>query len=259
MRAWRAAQPDARAPILPEDVVLRDVPRAQGGGIDCIAPDPLGGPIVHFHGGGFVTGSPWTHRCVGAWLSHVLRRTVWLCPYPLAPEAALPRQAEAASERLRQARDRFDGRLILSGDSAGGMLALWAYSMSGPEMRSSVDAMLLFYGYFGHMLTTGSECDGLGPRSTRAMMNRLDPKGVMKGNALLDPFNPKFAMPRRTIAVGAARDPLLENTRRLEAVHPGVQMLTAAGLGHGFLSTDRQTAEGLKVLFSLADMLFSGR
>ncbi|MDF0600548.1 alpha/beta hydrolase [Psychromarinibacter sp. C21-152] len=226
-----------------------------GGGLDCVPRDARAGALVHFHGGGFVTGSPWTHRCVGAWLAHVLRRIVWLCPYPLAPETTLPRQADTAALRLWQARIRFGDGLILSGDSAGALLALWAFARSGAALRPAVEATLLFYGYFGRVPVTGPERDGLGPASVRAMQDRLDPEGRMPGDAMLDPLHKDFPLPTRTVALGAARDPLLENTRALATAHPDVRVLTAQGLGHGFLSTPTQTAAGLAEVRRLSDLL----
>ena len=183
LRQWRNAQPEVTRPILPADVTLRLVPETSGGGIECRPTDAEAGIVLHFHGGGFVVGSPHTHRCVGAWLAHVLRRVVWLAPYPLAPEATLPRQPVHAAAVLKQAVEKSGGPVILSGDSAGALMALWAFSGSDQNARASVEGALSFYGWFGSLPSDGPEVDGLGPDSVAAMRDRLDPKGSMEGKA----------------------------------------------------------------------------
>ncbi|KAJ55069.1 hypothetical protein ACMU_15040 [Actibacterium mucosum KCTC 23349] len=85
------------------------------------------GPVIlYFHGGGFVAGSPQTHRKLAARLSVLTGLPVVLPPYRLAPEHRLP----AAQHDALAAADWLIGqgvaadRIILGGDSAGGGLAL---------------------------------------------------------------------------------------------------------------------------------------
>lgn len=85
------------------------------------------GPVIlYFHGGGFVAGSPQTHRKLAARLSALTGLPVVLPPYRLAPEHRLP----AAQHDALAAADWLIGqgvaadRIILGGDSAGGGLAL---------------------------------------------------------------------------------------------------------------------------------------
>ena len=79
-----------------------------------------GAPIVHLHGGGYVFGSPDSHRAFGAELARATGRAVVLPGYPLAPEAPWPAQRDAAMAFLAALGPPF----VLSGDSAGGHLAL---------------------------------------------------------------------------------------------------------------------------------------
>lgn len=76
--------------------------------------------IVHFRGGGYVFGSPVTHRRLGEGLASASGLPVLLADTPLAPEHPWPAPLDAALAQCK----RVDGPLILSGDSAGGHLAL---------------------------------------------------------------------------------------------------------------------------------------
>lgn len=83
--------------------------------------------IVHIHGGGFVLGSPLSHRNLAARMSRAADAVVFLPDYRLAPEHPLPAQVEDAEAVWRAVCASDAGRAakrILSGDSAGGCLAV---------------------------------------------------------------------------------------------------------------------------------------
>jgi acetyl esterase/lipase len=83
--------------------------------------------VVHFHGGGYCVGSPRTIRLWAANLSALAGCRVVLPDYRLAPEYPYPAaldDAQAVMAALSAAAD--PGVLVLSGDSAGGGLALAA-------------------------------------------------------------------------------------------------------------------------------------
>ena len=92
-----------------------------------------GGPdsqrtVVHFHGGGYCVGSARTARSWAAHLSAQAGCRVVLPEYRLAPEHPYPaalEDARAVHDRCpaRSARSK-PGSLVVSGDSAGGGLAL---------------------------------------------------------------------------------------------------------------------------------------
>jgi len=88
------------------------------------APGP-GLTVIHFHGGGYCVGSARTVRSWAAYLSVQTGCRVVLPEYRLAPEypfpAALDDARAVAGELLREAAP---GSVVLSGDSAGGGLAL---------------------------------------------------------------------------------------------------------------------------------------
>ena len=82
--------------------------------------------IVHFHGGGFVIGSPRAYRAMGSVLSSHCAARVVIPDYRLAPEHQSPAPAEDAlavyRALLADGTDPAD--IVISGDSAGGGLAL---------------------------------------------------------------------------------------------------------------------------------------
>lgn len=141
---------------------------AEGGGdapYTIITPDDAastdGAPIVHFHGGGYVFGSPASHRAFGIELAKASRRVVVLTSYPLAPEHVWPAQREGAMAFLRAIGPPY----VLSGDSAGGHLAL-SCALGGAEP----DALILFSPNtsraYGRSATRGCAADAMNDHAT---------------------------------------------------------------------------------------------
>jgi len=81
--------------------------------------------MMYVHGGGFVTGSPQTHRAFTARLALELQCEVWVPDYRLAPEHPYPAGLEDVYtvwvEFLKQHKGKI---LILGGESAGAGLSL---------------------------------------------------------------------------------------------------------------------------------------
>jgi epsilon-lactone hydrolase len=88
-------------------------------------PERSGPTVIHFHGGGYCVGSARMVRSWAAYLSAQAGCRVVLPEYRLAPEHPYPAALEDAravtDELLREASPR---SVVLSGDSAGGGLAL---------------------------------------------------------------------------------------------------------------------------------------
>lgn len=82
--------------------------------------------ILHLHGGGYMMGSPRTHRGMAATLARVAHARVVVPDYRLAPEHAFPAALEDALAWYRHLLD--DGvdpaAMAVTGDSAGGGLAV---------------------------------------------------------------------------------------------------------------------------------------
>lgn len=129
----RATKPGRRVPVLKGSVVehLRVAglpaewvrgPRALGAaahsGDQAVA--------LYLHGGGYVFGSPRTHRNLVSRISHVTGVPVLALDYRLPPVATLPAPIEDALAAYRHLLDEGHApeRIVVAGDSAGGHLAL---------------------------------------------------------------------------------------------------------------------------------------
>lgn len=84
--------------------------------------------VLYFHGGGYIIGSPRTHRAMLAHLSRDAAARVLSLDYRLAPEFPFPAPVEDSVAAYRWLLDEgFDpARISLGGDSAGGGLTVAA-------------------------------------------------------------------------------------------------------------------------------------
>ncbi len=81
--------------------------------------------ILYLHGGGYVTGSPATHRRFVARLVWETHTSAWVPAYRLAPAHRFPAAVDDAEAAYRDLLDRSvdPGEIVVAGDSAGGGLA----------------------------------------------------------------------------------------------------------------------------------------
>ncbi|HEU4370003.1 MAG TPA: alpha/beta hydrolase [Methylomirabilota bacterium] len=88
--------------------------------------DPDLGVVLYLHGGGYVAGSPATHRPITAALARLARRRVFSLDYRLAPEHRFPAALDDAAAAYRWLLEQGTpaSSLVLAGDSAGGGLVL---------------------------------------------------------------------------------------------------------------------------------------
>lgn len=239
LRRIRASQPEVLSPVLPEDVTIAPlVPEGPCPGGLAFTPEAASGtPVVYFHGGGFVVGSPETHRINTAWIAHLTRAPVFSIRYRLAPEHPLPAQARDAVAAIRRQLAHHP-RLRLMGDSAGGMLALWGHAGLSPEDRARIeDAVLLYPGGLpvAPPPATEDEETGLGPLSLASYHRRLDPANLSPGNPAFDPLAPGFPLPRAMTILGAGADPIFNQSEVLARL-PSARLTVAEGQGHSFLA-----------------------
>ena len=239
LRAWRSSRPEVVAPVLPDDVAIAQLmPEAGCPGGLVFTPAMGGGtPVVYFHGGGFIVGSPETHRINTAWIAHMTHAPVYSIRYRLAPEHPLPAQAEDAVAAIRRQLARHQ-HLRLMGDSAGGMAALWGHNgLTAEEQARIVDAALFYPGGLPYAPppATADETSGLGPKSVAAYKRKIDPDDLATGNPLFDPLAPGFAMPRVLTVLAAGVDPIRNQSEVLARLVNG-RLVIAEGLDHGFLA-----------------------
>jgi acetyl esterase/lipase len=110
----------------PTDVAIS---ATNAGGVPCLLstpPEPVGSPIVYFHGGGYVAGSAFGYRHLASALALASRRPVITPEYRLAPENPFPAALEDALRVYLSLVDSGTPAATISvaGDSAGAGLAM---------------------------------------------------------------------------------------------------------------------------------------
>jgi len=85
-----------------------------------------GATVLYLHGGGYVIGSPRSHRHLAAAIARSARASTLLPDYRLAPEHPFPAAVDDAVAAYRWLLDRGQTpeRMVLAGDSAGGGLTV---------------------------------------------------------------------------------------------------------------------------------------
>jgi phosphinothricin tripeptide acetyl hydrolase len=113
----------------PPDVKVEHVtaPTAPAEWLRPPAADP-GRVVLYLHGGGYVIGSPRSHRHLAAAIAGAARASALLLDYRLAPEHPYPAAVEDATSAYRWLLDQAvaPGRIVIAGDSAGGGLTVAA-------------------------------------------------------------------------------------------------------------------------------------
>ena len=251
---------------LHENVTVREV---EGRGVHADVVVPRGrGPhpvLVYLHGGGWMSGSPHTHRK----LAHRFAEAGFLVvnvDYRLAPEHPFPAGFEDCVAALRWAAreaERFGGdpgRIAIGGDSAGGNLsAAAAIGLARDRSAPRVGAALLVYGVFD-FATIG---DGLGPDERTAEIGRgmvdlmVDsylgerPAPDLLRDPRVSPLHAAEHLPPSFVVVGGA-DPLTGQSERLaqalERAGVAHEHVVVEGMPHGFAQMEffpqaRQTIE----------------
>ncbi len=82
--------------------------------------------VLYLHGGGYVIGSPRSHRHLAAAIASASHASALLLDYRLAPEHPYPAAVDDATAAYRWLLDQgiAPGRIVIAGDSAGGGLTV---------------------------------------------------------------------------------------------------------------------------------------
>ncbi len=105
--------------------------------------------LLYFHGGGYVAGSPATHRQWVSRLSWAIGCRAYVPAYRLAPQHPFPAALDDAFAVYLALLDRGvpPGEIVLAGDSAGGGLSLALLLRLRDEARPLPAGAVLFSPY----------------------------------------------------------------------------------------------------------------
>ena len=163
--------------------------------IEVTPPGGVAGPLIlYFHGGGYLFGSPRTHRAMVAHLAARTGMRAILPRYRLGPEHPFPAAPSDALSAYRGVMDH-PGGVILGGDSAGGGLALALLAQIGSlGLRQPIGTFcfspLTDLTFSGGTFITNAEADSLLPAHRAAEMAQM----YMQGSDATDPrASPLFA------------------------------------------------------------------
>jgi len=224
------------------------VPVAEGVTADVVVPQG-DGPfpvLVYLHGGGWICGSPATHRKLGYRFAEA-GFLVLNVDYRMAPEHPFPTPFDDCVEAVRWAAreaERWGGdasRLAVGGDSAGGNLsAAVAAGLQGDP--ACPRAALLIYGVFD-FATIGQAPEGFaeaapmagippeaGEQLVRLMVDSYlgeDPPAGRLEDPRVSPLHAADQLPPSHVVVGSM-DPLVSQAETL------VEQLAAAGVEHEY-------------------------
>ena len=143
------------------------IPKGEG-------PFPL---LVYFHGGGWISGSPKSHRKI----CHRFAEAGFLVfnvDYALAPENPFPQGFDECCESLRWVvgnAEKYNGdsnRLSVGGDSAGGNLTAACAAALADDSEVDIKKILLIYGVFDFS-SMGEASDNMADTETSDLMMEM--------------------------------------------------------------------------------------
>lgn len=215
------------------DVAIEETHFSSGMGLK-FTPEKIsyGTDILYFHGGGWIVGSPWTHKTLCSWLARFTERRVYAAPYALAPENKFPKQANQASEITNSFLKTRD-KILLAGDSAGGAMVLWA--AAGVIKKNKILGIASFYGAFG--CTKGTSHQTYGDNSVDLKMSALFAMYAHLGCEDPSEFQAKLSLSGAPLLlVKAECDPIADDNDWLaqRTIHPVTHMI-AKGQAHAYL------------------------
>ncbi|MGA0601008.1 alpha/beta hydrolase [Caulobacter sp. KR2-114] len=226
---------------------------------------PPGGPALLFiHGGGFVIGDLDTNDAFCRRLADGAQVTVIAATYRLAPEARYPAQRDdalaAARWVLTHAAElgvRPDG-LVLSGDSAGGYLAITLTAALNAERPGTVAAQVLVYPLM-HIddaiwSTTIFQDSRIVGRAAVAYIRSQLADGEVSAPSLFDVDMPPA--PPTLIVTGGPLDPVRPDARRYGEIiaAQGARVVTREFplLPHGWANMTHASANARKAVTETA-------
>jgi epsilon-lactone hydrolase len=183
-----------------------------------------GRTMLYLHGGGYVIGSPTSHRHLAGAIAEAVAAPLFVADYRMAPDHPFPAAVEdalAAYEALLE-RGQDPAQLIVAGDSAGGGLTL-ATLLAARDRRLPLPAAAVLIspwtdlGLSGETMTTLRTRDPILHKKRLVEMAGLYLDGKDPLTPLASPLYADLAgLPPLLIQVGS-EELLLDDSRRLAA------------------------------------------
>ncbi|MDH6677040.1 acetyl esterase [Rhodococcus sp. LBL1] len=205
------------------------------------------GTVVHFHGGGWVTGDLDYADATCRTIADRSGAAVVSVDYRLAPEARFPAAVDDAMDVLcwvAAGSEGLDPRIVVAGDSAGGNLAAVCAHLARDDDRIELVGQVLVYPVVDADLSRDSYAANsgifLGGREMQWFLDHYCPDAAQRTSPLLAPLRAPdlSSLPPAVVVVGG-HDPLLdeglEYAERLAASGVPVELLRYLTLPHGFL------------------------
>ncbi|WP_430334470.1 alpha/beta hydrolase [Rhodococcus sp. ACT016] len=205
------------------------------------------GTVVHFHGGGWVTGDLDYADAICRTVADRSGAAVVSVDYRLAPEARFPAAVDDAATVLgwvAAGSEGLDPRIVVTGDSAGGNLAAVCTRLVRDDDRIELVGQVLVYPVVDADLSRDSYAANsgtfLGAREMQWFLDHYCPDATERTSPLLAPIQAAdlSGLPPAVVVVGG-HDPLLdeglEYAERLAASGVPVELLKYPTLPHGFL------------------------
>jgi monoterpene epsilon-lactone hydrolase len=191
--------------------------------------------VLYLHGGGYVFGSPRTHRNLVSRISHVTGLPVLALDYRLPPVATLPAPIEDALAAYRHLLDEGHApeRIVVAGDSAGGHLAL-TLALHAAEAGLPKPAALILLSPWTDLTMSGASITHNGirdpflppialRRAARVALDGADPAD-WRSSPLFAPDDLFKALPPTLLQVGSTESLLDDATRTAQRIaEAGVQ------------------------------------
>lgn len=205
------------------------------------------GTIVHFHGGGWVTGDLDYADATCRMLADEAGVAVVSVDYRLAPEHPFPAAIDDAAsvmDWVAAGSESLTGPVVVSGDSAGGNLAAVCAARSRTGAGPDVIGQVLIYPVVDTDLGRESYAANsgvfLGTREMAWFLDHYCPDAADRSSPLVSPLRDTdlSGLPPTVVVVGGhdpLRDEGAEYAERLTARGVAVELLEFPSLPHGFL------------------------
>jgi monoterpene epsilon-lactone hydrolase len=202
--------------------------------------------ILHLHGGWFTLGSAWAYRHLVGHIATRAETRAFIPDYRLAPEHPFPAAADDALACYRGLARSGARQIALTGDSAGGNLALglasrvWRESVSATGVLAAVALFspVTDLTLSGASYETRAQADFFFTRTQIAELVDSYLAGAEAGQPLASPlFDHQVAMPPVRIHVGDEEvllDDSLRYAERAAAAGVDVRLDIWTGMPHGF-------------------------